>query len=177
MKKIILAVFLIAVAVALFKCYSVYSGYQSFKETAVDVPAGTTVVIEKGNTWNTAARKLSEAKVITDAKQFMWMIKEKDFGKSLKTGEFEFSGEMTPEEAAKRIMSGKVKLYSFTIPEGYNKYDAAAVFKNLDWMQGSGKFLEVCHDRNFLGSIGAKNKTSCEGLLFPSTYSFPRGSV
>ncbi len=176
MKKIILTVFLLAVAVALFKGYSLYSGYQSFKTTKIEVPAGTTVVIEKGNSWNTAAKKLAEAKIITDAKQFMWMIKEKDFGKALKTGEFEFSGEMNPEEVAKKIMSGKVKLYSFTIPEGYNKYDAAAVFKGLDWMQGSGKFLEVCHDKNFLESIGAKNKTSCEGLLFPSTYSFPRGS-
>ncbi|MBP5201591.1 endolytic transglycosylase MltG, partial [bacterium] len=176
MKKIILTVFLIAVAVALFKCYSIYSGYQAFKTTKIEVPAGTTVVIEKGNTWNSAAKKLAEAKVITDAKQFMWMIKEKDFGKSLKTGEFEFSGEMDPEEAAKKIMSGKVKLYSFTIPEGYNKYDASAVFKNLEWMNGNNKFLEVCHDKNFLASIGAKSKTSCEGLLFPSTYSFPRGS-
>lgn len=176
MKKIILTVFIIAAAVALFKCYSLYSGYQAFKTTKIEVPAGTTIVIEKGNTWNSAAKKLAEAKVITDAKQFMWMIKEKDFGKSLKTGEFEFSGKMTPEDAAKKIMSGKVKLYAFTVPEGYNKYDTAAVFANLDWMNGSGKFFEVCHDKNFLESIGAKNKKSCEGLLFPSTYSFPRGS-
>ena len=176
MKKIILTVFLIAVAIVFFKCYSLYSGYQSFKTTKIEIPAGTTVVIEKGNTWNSAAKKLAEAKIITDAKQFMWMIKEKDFGKALKTGEFEFSGEMNPEEAAKKIMSGKVKLYAFTVPEGYNKYDTAAVFANLDWMNGSGKFLEVCHDKNFLESIGAKNKKSCEGLLFPSTYSFPRGS-
>ena len=176
MKKIILTVFLIAVVAALSIFYSIYSGYQSFKTTKIEVPAGTTVVIEKGNTWNSAAKKLTEAKVITDAKHFMWLIKEKDFGKALKTGEFEFSGAMDPEEVAKKIMSGKVKLYSFTIPEGYNKYDAAAVFKNLEWMQGSEKFLEVCHNKNFLESIGAKNKTSCEGLLFPSTYSFPRGS-
>ena len=176
MKKIILTVFLIVIAVALFKGYSVYSAYQAFKTTKIEVPAGTTVVIEKGNTWNSAAKKLAEAKVITDAKQFLWMIKENDFGKSLKTGEFEFSGEITPVEAAKKIMSGKVKLYSFTIPEGYNKYDAAAVFKNLDWMNGNDKFLEVCHDKNFLESIGAKGKTSCEGMLFPSTYSFSRGS-
>ena len=176
MKKIILTVFILAVAAALFKCYSLYSGYQAFKTTKIEIPSGTTVVIEKGNTWNSAAKKLAEAKVIADAKQFMWMIKEKDFGKSLKTGEFEFSGEMTPLEAAQKIMSGKVKLYSFTVPEGYNKYDTAAVFKGLDWMNGSDKFLEVCHDKNFLASIGAKNKQSCEGLLFPSTYSFPRGS-
>ena len=176
MKKIILAVFLIAIAAALFKVYSVYSGYQAFKTTKIEVPAGTTVVIEKGNTWNTAAKKLADAKVITDAKQFLWMIKEKDFGKSLKTGEFEFSGKTDPEEAAKKIMSGKVKLYSFTVPEGYNKYDTAEVFKSLNWMNGNDKFLEVCHDKNFLASIGAKNKQSCEGLLFPSTYSFSRGS-
>ena len=176
MKKIVLSVFLVAIVAALAVFYSVYSGYQAFKTTKIEVPAGTTVVIEKGNTWNSAAKKLAEAKVITNAKQFMWMIKENDFGKSLKTGEFEFSGEITPVEAAKKIMSGKVKLYSFTIPEGYNKYDAAAVFKNLDWMNGNDKFLEVCHDKNFLESIGAKGKTSCEGMLFPSTYSFSRGS-
>ena len=176
MKKIILTVFLIAVAVVLFKCYSIYSGYQAFKTTKIEVPVGTTVIIEKGNTWNSAAKKLAEAKVITDAKQFMRLIKEKDFGKSLKTGEFEFSGKMTPVEAAEKIISGKVKLYSFTIPEGYNKYDTSAVFKTLEWMQGNDKFLEVCQDKNFLASIGAKGKTSCEGLLFPSTYSFPYGS-
>ena len=153
MKKIILTVFLIAVAAALFKCYSVYSGYQAFKTTAVNIPDDTTVLVEKGNSWNSVAKKLAEAKVITDAKQFMWLIKEKDFGKSLKTGEFEFSGEMNPEEVAKKIMSGKVKLYSFTIPEGYNKYDAANVFKGLEWMQGSDKFLGVCSDKNFLESI------------------------
>lgn len=176
MKKIILSLFVIAVLAALVTCYSVYSGYQAFKTTAIDVPAGTTVVIEKGNTWNSVAKKLAEAKVITDAKKFKWMIREKDFGKGLKTGEFEFSGEMNPEEVAKKIMSGKVKLYSFTIPEGYNKYDAAEVFKTLEWMQENDKFLGICHDKNFLESIGAKNKQSCEGLLFPSTYSFPRGS-
>ena len=176
MKKIILTVFLIAIAAALFKCYSLYSGYQAFKTTGIDIPESTAVIIEKGNSWNTTAKKLADAKVISDAEKFMWLIKEKDFGKSLKTGEFEFSGKMNPEEVAKKIMSGKVKLYSFTVPEGYNKYDTAAVFANLDWMQGNSRFLEVCHDKNFLESIGAKNKKSCEGLLFPSTYSFSRGS-
>ena len=88
MKKIILAVFLIAVIVALSIFYSVYSGYRSFKTTAIDVPADTTVVIEKGNTWNTAAKKLAEAGVISDIKKFLWLIKETNSGKSLKTGEF-----------------------------------------------------------------------------------------
>ena len=63
MKKIILTVFLIVIAVALFKVYSVYSGYQAFKTTKIEVPAGTTVVIEKGNTWNSAAKKLAEENI------------------------------------------------------------------------------------------------------------------
>ena len=176
MKKIILAVFLVTIVVVLSICYSIYSGYQTFKTTAIDIPEGTTVVIEKGNTWNAAAKKLADAKVITNAKQFTRLIKEKNFGKSLKTGEFEFSGKMTPVEAAEKIISGKVKMYSFTIPEGYNKYDTASVFAKLEWVQGNDRFLEVCSDKTFLSSINAKNRTSCEGLLFPSTYSFPRGS-
>jgi UPF0755 protein len=72
-------------------------------------------------------------------------------------------------------MSGRVKSYSFTIPEGYNKFDAANVFAGINWIEGSDKFLEICHDKNFLNSIGGKGKPSCEGLLFPSTYHFPKG--
>lgn len=176
MKKIILSILALIVIIAAAAAFAVYNKYENFKTAKIAVPEDTVVMIEKGSSWNSTAKKLKAAGVIADEKMFMWMIKEKKLGKSLKTGEFEFSGDMDPQDVVKKIESGKVKLYSFTIPEGYNKFDAADVFKKLDWMQGSDKFLEVCSDKNFLASINAKGKSSCEGLLFPSTYSFPRGS-
>lgn len=174
MKKLIIFIFIAIVFVALAVVFTIYSRYESFKKTPLEVN-NVTLTIGKGSSWQKAAKNLREAGIISDEKQFIWMIKEKNLGKGLKTGEFEFNGQLTPLDVAEKIMSGKVKLYSFTIPEGYNKFDAAEVFKKQDWIADNDKFLKICDDKNFLGSIGNGDKKSCEGLLFPSTYSFPRG--
>lgn len=174
MKKLIIFIFLAIVVTALAVAFTIYSRYESFKKTPLEIDS-VTLVIEKGSSWQKAAKGLKDAGIITDEKQFIWMIREKDLGKGLKTGEFEFSGSMTPVDVAEKIMSGKVKLYSFTIPEGYNKFDAAEVFKKQEWIANNDGFLRICDDKGFLESIGHGGKKSCEGLLFPSTYSFPRG--
>lgn len=174
MKKIILFVFLVTIAVAVTVVYSKYSSYEKFKAHPVEISDEITINIEKGSSWKKVAAKLKNAGIIVDEEMFYWMIKEKKWGGSLKTGEFDFSGKMNPEEVAEKIMGGKVKLYSFTIPEGYNKYEVAEVFKSLEWMEGRENFLKICHDKNFLSSINASDKISCEGLLFPSRYSFPK---
>ena len=175
MKKSILYIFLIIIVAVLTYTLSKYQDYQDFKIEKVELKDEVTVNIEKGSNWKKVAVTLKGQGLISDDEMFYWMIRENKWGTSLKTGEFSFSGNVSPIDVAKKIMSGKVRLYSFTIPEGYNKFDAAGVFKGIDWIEGSGKFLEICHDKNFLNSIGAKGKQSCEGLLFPSTYHFPKG--
>lgn len=174
MKKLILFIIFGLVAGVLVTGFVMYRKYESFKNTPVNLKQEVVLTIEKGETWKKAAVKLQKNGVISDKEQFYWMIREKKWGSALKTGEFVFSGDVTPVDAAKIIMSGKVKLYSFTIPEGYNKFETAEVFKGLDWMQNRGDFLKICDSRDFLTDIGHGKRKSCEGLLFPSTYSFPR---
>ncbi|MGI6395050.1 MAG: endolytic transglycosylase MltG [bacterium] len=175
MKKTLLYATLLILVVAITIALSKYHGYQDFKTEKIDLKGETTIEIEKGSSWKKVASTLKNKELITDEKMFYWLIKENKWDGFLKTGEFDFKGKMSPVDVAQRIMSGKVKMYSFTIPEGYNKFDAASVFKEIEWVEGGEKFLEICHDKNFLSSIGAKGKASCEGLLFPSTYSFPKG--
>lgn len=176
MKKIILLIVGILIAGALIAGFIVYRSYESYKSTPVSLKDEVVVTVEKGDSWKKAAVKLSDNGIINDKDKFYLMIREKKWGSKLKTGEFVFKGDVTPVDAAKIIMSGKVKMYSFTIPEGYNKYDAAGVFKDLDWMKNSSDFLKVCDSREFLTKIGYPEKKSCEGLLFASTYSFPKGT-
>ncbi|MBO4441141.1 endolytic transglycosylase MltG [bacterium] len=174
MKKLIIFIFVAALFTTLAVVFTIYSRYENFKKTPVAIN-NVTLMIEKGSSWQKAAKNLKDAGIITDEKKFIWMIKEKNLGKGLKTGEFEFNGSMTPLDVANKIISGKVKLYSFTIPEGYNKFDAAEVFRKQEWIADNDRFLKICDDKSFLDSIGHGDKKSCEGLLFPSTYSFPRG--
>lgn len=175
MKKTAVLILFVIFSAVIGYGYFKYSAYSNFKKTPVNIELSKTVEIKKGESWKKVSQILEESGIIRDREMFYWMIKEKKWDNALKTGEFDFSGEMTPVNVAERIMSGKVKLYSLTIPEGYNKYDAANVFSGIDWIKGSENFLEICHDKNFLNSIGAKGKQSCEGLLFPSTYHFPKG--
>jgi UPF0755 protein len=133
-----------------------------------------TIEIKKGDNWKTVAKKLKENELISNEKFFYYMIREKHLGRKLKTGEFAFKGILTPFEIAKIIVKGKVKLYSFTIPEGFNKYDTANYLKKIKWIKNSDKFLQICDSRKFLKSIGESEALSCEGLLFPSTYKFPK---
>ena len=176
MKKAILLIIAGLITGVIVAGIYIYRSYESFKNTPVSLKQEVVVTVEKGDSWKKAAAKLHKNGIITDMDKFYLMIREKKWGSKLKTGEFIFSGDVTPVDAAKVIMSGKVKMYSFTIPEGYNKYDAAGVFKDLEWMDNSGDFLKVCDSRDFLTEIGYPKKKSCEGLLFPSTYSFPRGT-
>jgi len=77
--------------------------------------------------------------------------------------------------AARIIVAGKVKLYSVTIPEGYNKYETAALLAGLDWIKDGADFVKYCDAPRVLRQLGIPEATTCEGLLFPSTYKFPRG--
>lgn len=151
-----------------------YKQYQDFKQTPVEVTEAVTVVIEKGSSWKQVAARLAEAKLITSERYFYYMIKEKELGKKLKTGEFEFQGKLLPEDIAQFIIEGKVKLYTITIPEGFNKYDLAALLARLDWVRDGNEFLKYCDAPRILRELGIPEAVTCEGLLFPSTYKFAR---
>lgn len=180
MKKIFLLIILFisaAVAVILFLKWNEYNG---FKTAGVDVEEPFLLTIERGETWKSLAAKLEKTELV-DIKTFKpsyfyYLVKEKKAGKKLKTGEFEFQGTYTPENLINKIISGKVKEYSFTIPEGYNIYDIRKIFKPITWIKNSDKFLTICKDKSFLKEIGWGDKSSCEGLLFPSTYTFPKNT-
>ncbi len=171
----VLSLFLITVFVAGAVVFFKYREYRNFKREEVKVGENISVVISRGDSWRKVASVLQENDIITDSKMFYWMIRENKWDAKLKTGEFEFSGKITPVDVAEKIIQGRVKLYSFTIPEGYNKFDTAEVFKSLEWIVDNNTFLEICDDPEFIRSIGWGDLKSCEGLLFPSTYSFEKG--
>ncbi len=151
-----------------------YRQYQEFQQTPIEIADPTTVTIEKGMSWKGVAKKLFESGLIAEERYFYYLVKEKKWDKLLKAGEYEFQGSLLPEVVARTITEGKVKLYTVTIPEGFNKYDLAALLARLPWVRDGADFLKYCDAPRILRELGIPEATTCEGLLFPSTYKFPR---
>ncbi len=154
--------------------------YQQFRTFIVKTHSLTkpvTIVITPGSTWKKVAGKLEKSGVISDSKMFYWMVRRLKMDAQLKKGEFEFAGNVSPKSVAEHIASGKVKLYSVTIPEGLNKWDVAKLLKTKKTLTDADKFLYYCNNRSFVQQLWHFNGTpeTCEGILFPSTYRFPRG--
>jgi len=152
-----------------------YLQYRMFQQTPVTVSQPVVVHVEKGASWRQIAKKLRERGVIADERFFFYLVKEKKWDRKLKTGEYEFTGTLLPEEVARIITEGKVKLYAVTIPEGFNKYEMASLLSRLDWVADGASFVTYCDAPRILRELGIPEARTCEGLLFPSTYYFPRG--
>ncbi len=174
MRKIIVINALLMSIIAVFLVVK-YLQYRDFQTTPLSLEQPVTVLIEKGMTWKQVAQELAQKGIVTNARFFYYLVKERGWDKGLKTGEYEFVGDLTPEMVAQIIVSGKVKLYSITIPEGYNKYDMANLLAGIEWVREGADFVTYCDAPRVLRQLGIPEATTCEGLLFPSTYKFPRG--
>ena len=93
-------------------------------------------------------------------------------GKTLKAGEYRFSGERTPEQVILSIVAGDVVTYRITVPEGFTAEETFAIFTS----QGFG----FPADYQFLFGRPAElegtppGAPSLEGFLFPDTYTVTR---
>jgi UPF0755 protein len=78
---------------------------------------------------------------------------------------------MTPAEILDILVSGRVRLYKLTVPEGYNQYQIAALVADAD-LATADAFLKSAADPALLRAKGIA-ADSLEGYLFPDTYYFP----
>ncbi len=91
--------------------------------------------------------------------------------RSLKAGEYSLNRSMSVFQILRKIASGEVVLYSFTIPEGFTSLQIAGLWEE----KGFGteeSFMEASRDHAISEKYGIVSN-SLEGYLFPDTYMFP----
>jgi len=129
------------------------------------------VVITPGQGFQALSKQLYNAGIIKHPMKFEWFARLKGYDKKIKAGEYLLSYSMSPHRILEVIVSGKVRLYRITIPEGYHLRQIARALAEAGFGTETD-FLKVATDPVLVNDYGIGAKTF-EGYLFPDTYLFP----
>lgn len=118
-------------------------------------PTAVTLYFERGSSLRSIGKTLADHRLIPDPLLFEIMARLQRKGNRLKAGEYEFKAGLNPPQILDKMVKGEVKLYSLTIPEGWNLREIKKVFAE--------KGLQSNEDEKIFPS-------HLEGYLFPDTY-------
>lgn len=137
-----------------------------------------------GQSSGVIARNLKEQGLIRSSLGFRLLVKMTGSATRLKAGEYELAPKQTAHSILGHLLSGRVKSYPFTIPEGYTARqirDLLASRGYIDAERFDQLLREVPFTHDFLPAhnppAAAKGfqPSRLEGFLFPATYSYVKG--
>lgn len=148
--------------------------YRSFANRTLGIGLHSVkYVVPPGTSMASLAQRLEDDQIITNKHFFGLMARFDGTANKIKAGEYDILPGMTPRDLLKLLVKGKVFQYSFTIVEGWS-------FKQLLAEINKNKILK--HDVQGLSHVQVMQKISAagvhpEGMFFPDTYYFPRGTA
>jgi UPF0755 protein len=167
-------VFLSVVAGAAF-VWTTWRELRGFRDTPFGSGAEKIVEIDPGTSSRGVIRRLAEAGVLSDeqiALRYLRMWKRDK--RTLKAGEYAFSGPLLPDDVLERIYKGEVKTWKFTVPEGLRADEIAPIIDRAS-LGKTDEYLALIRDPAFAKELGLPFP-SLEGFLFPDTYAFPHSA-
>jgi UPF0755 protein len=127
------------------------------------------VEILPGTSGREIARLLYENEIITDKIVFMFLIRWKQVDKTLKAGDYLFSGELTMLDTLAKVLSGEIIVEKVMFPEGISLYRVFRTFAEAGFGDYD-KFLQKALDVDFIREVTGFEINSIEGFLYPDTY-------
>ncbi len=144
--------------------------FRAFLTEPVSVPEeGLEFTIASGTAFSTVARQLEEDGVISSANWFKLQARVTGLAEQVQAGEYRIEPGTLPPELLEQFTSGNVILYSFTIVEGWNRWEL------LDALKNDPNVVSTLEEEDwpaFLADLGS-DAASPEGLFLPETYRFP----
>ena len=119
------------------------------------------------------AQALADKGVIGSKWSFLW---ERAWNRDavLLAGEYMFREPVSASAAFEMLVSGRVRLYPITFPEGLNRFETARIAGASGLVSGD-EFLALTADPSPVKDL-LPQAESLEGCLFPETYSLARTS-
>lgn len=147
---------------------------QRFMDTPVSVPEqGIAFEIPAGSSFSSVARRLVEIGLIDSDRWFRVYARWSGEAGTIQAGEYLLASGATPRSILEQFTSGEVRLYSFTIVEGWNHRDMLAA------LQANEAVKPTMTDEDWpalLTELGA-TVLHPEGLFLPETYRFARATT
>jgi UPF0755 protein len=145
-------------------------------------PDGAELVfeVEPGEPLGGVARRLGDAGLLPRdgtwvRRALLLFARVQGVERSVKSGEYDLSAAMTPVEILERLVSGRVKTYAVTIPEGTSLAEIALRFETAG-VASAEQIVALGRDPEFTRSLGVE-APNLEGYLYPETYRFRRGEA
>lgn len=142
---------------------SPFKGY-SAPSVLVEIPAGTSTA--------SILKSLEDGGVIRDRRLAFLALRVLHRGKTLKAGEYSFSGPRSAEQVILSLISGDVVSYRITIPEGSSAAEIAGILSSQRFGT-EAELLEMIARPSAFPGVPAE-APSLEGFLFPETYTLTR---
>ena len=147
---------------------------QRFLDTPVAVPEqGVAFEIPAGSSFTSVARRLVELEHIEGDRWFRLYARWSGAAGAIQAGEYLLAPGATPRSILEQFTSGAVRLYSFTIVEGWNHRDMLAALHAHDAV------AVTMTDEDWPGLLAELGAQALhpEGLFLPETYRFPRATT
>ncbi|MFJ4292042.1 endolytic transglycosylase MltG [Cupriavidus sp. NPDC089707] len=130
------------------------------------------VVIKPNSGVASVGRQIQRGGVGMDPRLFALLVRLTGHGPDLKAGGYEFEAGATPLSVMGKLVRGEVTHYVVTVIEGWEFRKMRAAVDASPALRHDTRDMS---DAELMKAIGAA-ETSPEGLFFPDTYLFARGS-
>lgn len=173
MRPLVVAIIAVLVVLLGAATYGAFYMHQ-FLNSPVNVGAdGVDFEIAAGSSFSRVSKDLAARDIIAEPRLLRFYARWTGAASEVQAGDYRIPAGVTPKQLLEQFTRGNVKLYSFTIIEGWNRWDLLAALHAQPELDAS---LTDEDWPGFLESLGADTQHP-EGLFLPETYRFPRGTT
>lgn len=144
-----------------------------FQHGNVALPQQPTVfLIRSGSNIKSIAQDLSMQRIINDPWLFILLAKVKGVETRVRAGEYQIETGMTADDLLEKFTQGSAIQYSFTVIEGWSFRQMLAAIAEDPVIEHT---LQGKSNQEIMALIGHP-ELHPEGMFFPDTYRFPKGT-
>ncbi|HIF51066.1 MAG TPA: endolytic transglycosylase MltG [Thiotrichaceae bacterium] len=149
-----------------------YLDYQKFLQTPLNIEQDMVFAIESGMNFSDLNKKLKAKNIIEKDRYLKILARCTDRANKIKTGEYNLSPGLLPDQLLNTFVSGKVVQYTMTLVEGWQTHEVLDAIKLNNILETNLK----SYNPDTLMAELAYPEIVAEGLFFPDTYNFPKGT-